>query len=81
MVNIDYLDSFKKKFKKLNNALKEETKKRIKKIIINPNIGKPMRFERKGSREVYINSYRLVYNYIEKKSTILFLDIYHKDKQ
>nr|WP_309250833.1 hypothetical protein [Methanosphaera stadtmanae] len=47
----------------------------------NPVIGKPMRHNRKGTREVYVSPFRLSYVYEEQKDFIVFLDVYHKDKQ
>jgi mRNA-degrading endonuclease RelE of RelBE toxin-antitoxin system len=40
-----------------------------------------MRYERKDTRELYIVPYRIAYFYSIKENKILFLDIYHKDKQ
>jgi len=82
MVSIDYESRFKKGFKKINNvANKNKVKKQIKKIIDNPNIGKPMRYQRKGTRELYIQPYRISYVFLEEESKIVFLDLYHKDLQ
>lgn len=53
----------------------------IKKIICNPEIGKPMRTLRKGTREVYIAPYRLSYLFLREKEYLVFLSIYHKDHQ
>ncbi len=61
--------------------IKEQIKKQIKKITENPEIGKPMRYERKGTREVHISPLRLSYAYIIEENKLIFLDIYHKDKQ
>ena len=60
---------------------KERVKKQVKKIINDPEIGKPMSFGRKGTREVYIGSFRLSYAFIKEEGTLVFLDIYHKDEQ
>lgn len=80
MVKVEFDPNFKKTFLKIkNNADKEKIKKQIKKITENPEIGKPMRYARKGTREVYIGSYRLSYAYFEDK--VIFLDLYHKDFQ
>jgi mRNA-degrading endonuclease RelE of RelBE toxin-antitoxin system len=82
MVVIDFDLIFEKKVKKIkNNALKGCLKKQIEKIIENPFIGKPMRYERKGTREVYISPFRLSYAYLEDQDKILFLNLYHKDLQ
>jgi len=82
MVNIAYDSLFEKKIKKIkDNLLKSKVKKQISKIIDSPEIGKPMRYARKGTREVYVTPFRLSYLYIEKENKIVFLDLYHKDEQ
>jgi mRNA-degrading endonuclease RelE of RelBE toxin-antitoxin system len=78
---VDRDPHFEKLFSKLDNNQKEEVKTRIKKIIANPEIGKPMRYSRKGTREVYAGSFRLSYAYIPEENRIIFLDLYHKDEQ
>ena len=66
MVNVDRHPQFAKIFEKIkDNVLKEKVKKRIEKIIENPEIGKPMMYSRKGTREVYIPPFRLSYVYIK----------------
>lgn len=79
--DVIFLDKFKKKFQKLEGSMKTRVKKQIYKIILNPTIGKPMRFTLKGTREVYIDSYRLSYRYIGQKNLIEFAELYHKDDQ
>tara|TARA_Y100000310_G_C20566956_1_gene755964 strand:- start:269 stop:517 length:249 start_codon:yes stop_codon:yes gene_type:complete len=82
MVKIDYGSNFKKGFKKIkNNANKDKMKKQIKKITENPKIGKPMRYQRKGTRELYVKPYRISYAFLEDEDRIVFLDLYHKDEQ
>ncbi|OVE74904.1 hypothetical protein BVX95_00865 [archaeon D22] len=82
MVNVSYDDIFKKKFSKVkDNSSKEKIKKQIRKIINSPEMGKPMRYDRKGTRELYIAPYRLSYLYIEDRDEVVFLDLYHKDLQ
>lgn len=78
---VDRDSNFEKIFSKLDNVLKEKVKKQIIKIIENPEIGKPMRFTRKGTREVYVKPFRLSYAYIPEENKIIFLDLYHKDEQ
>jgi mRNA-degrading endonuclease RelE of RelBE toxin-antitoxin system len=80
MVIVGYTNSFKKSFKKIkNNSFSKKIKLQIKKIVSNPSIGKPMRYDRKGTRESYVSPYRISYVYIKNK--IIFLSIYHKDEQ
>jgi len=82
MVIINYDSDFKEIFKKIKaNFLKEKIIKQIEKIKENPKIGKPMRYARKGTREVYIKPFRLSYVYLPYEDKIILLDLYHKKKQ
>lgn len=82
MVRVIYDKKFEKVVSKIkDNSKLEEIKGRIKKIIQNPAIGKPMKNVRKGTREVYVGSFRISYTYYKSKDLIEFLDFYHKDKQ
>jgi mRNA-degrading endonuclease RelE of RelBE toxin-antitoxin system len=82
MVTIAYDLSFEKKVRKIKDqVLKLKVKTKILKIIDSPEIGKPMRYSRKGTREVYISPFRLSYLYIKNEDKIIFLDLYHKDEQ
>ena len=58
-----------------------DIKKLIRKIIDVPEIGKPMRYFRKGTREVYVSPFRLSYEFDKEKDLLTFLNIYHKDEQ
>ena len=82
MVVISFDPSFQKLFSRIRNvALKEKILKQIAKIKENPEIGKHMKYDRRGTRELYIKPFRLSYAYIKDKSTIILLDLYHKDEQ
>ncbi len=77
---------FDKKFTVIFSKIKDELlrikiKKQINKISKNPEIGKPMRNVRRGTREVYIKPFRLSYIYINEKNIVYILDLYHKKKQ
>jgi len=72
---------FMKEIKHLDKSYLERIEKLIIKIIENPEIGKPMRYARKGTREVYLGSFRLSYAYDLSTEILTFLDIYHKDAQ
>jgi mRNA-degrading endonuclease RelE of RelBE toxin-antitoxin system len=73
--------NFIKQIEKLDNSYVLHIQKLIQKIIENPEIGKPMRFGRKGTREVYVSQFRLSYFYDKTKDALFLLDLYHKDKQ
>ena len=80
MVDVIFDPIFKKNFKKIkDSALKEKIIKQISKIKDNPEIGKPMRYDRKGTRELYISPMRLSYK--AERDTIYILALYHKDEQ
>jgi mRNA-degrading endonuclease RelE of RelBE toxin-antitoxin system len=82
MVIIQFEHSFEKKIKKLKGGpVKDLLKKQIAKIIDSPETGKPMKYERKGTREVYIPPFRLSYAYFKEEDKLIFLDLYHKDEQ
>ncbi len=82
MVKTDYKSSFKHFFNKIKNKLlKEKIIKQIEKIILNPEVGKPMRNIRKGTRELYIPPFRLSYAYLPIENKIIILNLYHKKKQ
>ena len=81
MVEVRFADVFKKLFVKPDNFLKEKIKKQIKKIINNPEIGKPMKHDKKGIRELYVKPFRLSYAYFKEKDLIILLDLYHKKFQ
>ncbi len=82
MLTIEYRDTLLKTISRIKDSTtKEKIKKQIKKIVEHPEIGKPMRYTRKGTRELYIGSYRLAYAYFKEEKKLIFLDLYHKDEQ
>lgn len=81
MVEIRFSEKFTKLFSKLDNFMKEKVMKQIKKILENPEVGKPMRNIRKGTRELYVSPFRLSYEYLKDKNIIYVLDLYHKKRQ
>ena len=82
MVEIRFDKKFTIIFSKLKDELlRTKIKKQIKKISENPEVGKPMRHVRKGTRELYIKPFRLSYLYNATDKIVYILDLYHKDKQ
>ena len=80
MVTVDFDPSFQKIFSKIKDpVLKEKIIKQIIKLKENPELGKPMRYIRKNSRELHIPPFRL--SYIFHADKIIILDLYHKDEQ
>jgi len=80
VVSVIFEPSFKKEFKRIRQRFhKQRIIKQVSKIKFNPEIGKPMRHTRKGTRELYIAPFRLSYRIEGEKVYILAL--YHKDRQ
>ena len=79
--NVKFDKVFDKKFDKLEKSMKIKVLKQVNKIVENPEIGKPMRYERTHTRELYIKPFRISYSWDSGLLVILFLDIYHKDNQ
>lgn len=78
MVDVIFDSFFKREFNKIKDSgIKEKIIKQISKIKNNPETGKPMRYSRKGTRELYIPPFRLSYKVDEE--TVYILALYHKD--
>ena len=74
-------DEFTKIVSKLDRHDLERVHKLVQKIIANPAIGKPMRYDRRGTREVYFKPFRISYKYDQHTDFLTFLDLYHKRVQ
>ena len=81
MVEVTFSEKFERKFKKFNQDIKTRIRKQINKLLDNPEIGKPMQYNRRGTREIYVGSFRLSYSYSADEEIITLLDFYHKDEQ
>ena len=82
MVTVIFAPGFQKSFAKIRHAeLRKKITVQLHKIFSEPEIGKPMQYGRKGTREVYIPPFRLSYTYEKTIDTIYVLDLYHKDEQ
>ena len=68
---IIWTQKFEQEFKKIKDRItQEKIEKQIKKILKNPSIGKPLKYNLKGERTVYIKPFRLIYS-LEKDKLIL----------
>jgi mRNA-degrading endonuclease RelE of RelBE toxin-antitoxin system len=74
-------DDFKKAYQKLDNSIRLKLDKILLKIINNPELGKPMMYTRKGTRELYVKPFRLSYGYDYSSEILYLLNFYHKDEQ
>ena len=79
-MQVSRTDKFEIEVKKIrDSSLKEKVKKHIEKVVNDPNIGKPLRFQYKGERTVYVKPYRLVYS--RGGETLTFLRFGHREKE
>lgn len=76
MVEVIYTEKFKKEVKKLDSSIKIKVIKQIKKIIEEPKVGKPLRYNLKGERTIYVKPYRIIYSF--NRRIITFLRIQHR---
>ncbi len=82
MVKIDFDENFKRTVSKIKDSLlRERIEKLLLKIKNDPEIGKPMKHNRKGTREIYLSSFRLSYAYDKNNNVVVILNLYHKDEQ
>lgn len=80
MVEVIFDPEFKKDFKKIKDkSIKEKIIKQLSKIRDNLEIGKPMKFDRKKTRELYVSPWRLSYKL--EGDIVYILALYHKDTQ
>ena len=71
ITQIIWSDKFKKEVTKIKDSkLKEKIQKQIQNIVESPELGKPLRYNLKGERTVYVKPYRLIYAY---QGTVLYL--------
>ena len=82
MVSVYYHPLFEKQVKKIKDGkVKQQVKRQIQKIVKHPEIGKPMKYDRRGTREVYIAPFQLSYLFIKNENRVILLSLYHKDEQ
>jgi mRNA-degrading endonuclease RelE of RelBE toxin-antitoxin system len=78
--NLVFDKNFVKEYRKLDKSLQIEGDKKIRRLKINPEIGKPLKFF-PNLYELHIRMYRIYYVVQEKEIRILLLSVLHKDEQ
>ena len=72
-------ERFKKEVSKIKDGkLKEKLGKKIEKIKLNPNFGKPLRYGLRGEWSIYIKPYRLIYKVVGDR--LILLRFEHRGK-
>ncbi len=72
-------EKFEKDVRKIKDkSIKGRIDGEVKRILENPEIGKPQRYGLKGERTVRINPYRLIYSVVENE--LILLRFEHRGK-
>ncbi len=74
--NVDATNSFNNSIKSADKSILDRLYKQIEKIRENPDIGKPLRYDMKGERTIYVKPYRLIYRV--DGETLLLLQFSHR---
>ncbi|MGV8142002.1 MAG: type II toxin-antitoxin system RelE family toxin [Candidatus Woesearchaeota archaeon] len=78
MVEVEYSREFARATRKIKEVtLQHRIRLQMFKIIENPYVGKPLRYNLKGERTVYVKPYRIIYFYDD--DIITFLVFEHRD--
>lgn len=72
-----WTQKFEQQFKKMDRSIQDKIEKQILKIKNNPDFGKPLRYDLKGSRTVYVKPYRLLY--MVEGSKLILLRFEHRN--
>ncbi len=77
MVEVIFTEKFERELRKADNSIKDKAKKQITKIIQDPEAGKPLRYNLKGERTVYVRPYRIIYAF--SNNILYFLRFEHRE--
>jgi len=77
MVEIIPSSEFKKSVKHLDNSQRDKLEKIIKKILEEPEVGKPLKYGR-GERTLRIKLFRLIYSFRKDTQTLYLLKFEHR---
>jgi hypothetical protein len=80
MYTIIFTDLFEKRFSKIIPFnLQEQTRERIKKLSLNPFVGKPLKYE--FIRELKVEKFRVYFVVFEKEVIVMLADVSDKKHQ
>ncbi len=79
MPEIIYSERFKKSVGKVEDpAVRDRIEKQIHKLMSDPEIGKPLRYELKNKRSLRIHPYRILYEYSAADDEIVLISFDHR---
>ena len=77
-MHIAYTHEFRRGIKKVRDkAMQTKVKKMVEKIIDNPDVGKPLRYELAGLRSVRVPPFRILYEHTGDR--LIFHTFEHRD--
>lgn len=76
----EHLDRIFAKLSKKDKLQFEILSRKIKEILDNPQIGKPLKASMAGQRRVHIRNFVLTYEILENEKVVRLLDYDHHDK-
>ena len=77
-MNAEFTSRFLKDTRQLKGTQKEELEKIVKKVIENPEIGKPLRHSYRNCRSARVGKFRIIYKLERYK--IIFITFEHRGK-
>ena len=78
MYEIIFRTPAEKALRKLDNSVREDLLKKIKKLGVNPEIGKPLSGNLAGLWRLRYDKYRIIYKIKNQELVVLILDICHR---
>ncbi|HIH19370.1 TPA: type II toxin-antitoxin system RelE/ParE family toxin [Candidatus Micrarchaeota archaeon] len=73
-----YTSKFERAVRKIKDeAIKHRVKNQVAEILDRPDMGKPLRFDRKGERSVWVPPFRIIYS--AEGNTVTFLNFGKRD--
>lgn len=75
-MKIEIDDELIKAIKKLDKELRERFYAGIEKVVLNPEVGKPLQYDFKGCRRIRLDPFRIVYKI--KEETLFVLAFEHR---
>ena len=76
----EQLDRIFRKIARKDKLQFEILSRKIREIIVNPQIGKPLTANMAGQRRIHIRNFVLTYDILEKEKTVRLLDYDHHDR-
>lgn len=78
MYQIRFTQPAQKQFKKLDPRYLSAVKKALKKLSLDPTIGKPLIGKLKGKWKLRFSRYRIIYKIQQKRLIVFVLDVKHR---